>query len=196
MPDLAAIVWHLDAWAPVWMSDDDLFAVTDWMRDNDLDRSIAARPVDVRGGQITYGKNLSGPTVRIAVADIRTTTVPLLTAPPNVWQPTCDAAALRRGQDVIARHEWTSGFDGSCVDCSTTWTDRNGRIMCRREDAVSYPCPPVRRALADAGLPVPPPPADQPIRFLGDCLDPIANAMAFGAPAAETAVLSTTRRSA
>jgi hypothetical protein len=181
MPDLAAIVWHLDTHAPVWLTDADLFAVTAWMDDNAMRGSTADRPVDVRDGQITYGRDYSGPTVRSPHRDIRTTVVPLRTAPPDVWQPDCDPAALRCVQAVIAEHEWTPAFDGSCVDCSTTWMDGD-RIMCRREDAVSYPCLPVRRALAEAGLPVPAPDDGQLLRVLGDCLDPVTNALAFGQP--------------
>ena len=185
MPELTEIVWHLDTFAGMWLPDADLSAVAAWMDENGMDRCTAARPVDVRDGQVTYGVDRDGPNTRGPDRDIRTATVPLRTPPPQVWQPSCSAEALQRAQDVIAQHEWSLTYGGSCVDCSITWTDSQGRIKGRREDVVTYPCPPVRRALAEAGLPVPPPDDAQSLRMFGDTLDPVTNALAFGSPGTE-----------
>lgn len=107
-------------------------------------------------------------------------TLPLRTAPPNVYQPTCEADALAELHEVFRRHEWSSGFGGVCVDCSDTRIGEDGRVWCHRDDAASWPCPPVHAALARAGMPVLLGNGQRPIRILGDCLDPVDNAKVFG----------------
>lgn len=179
-PALARITWRLDAYAGFWLPLDELSAVTDWMAGNRLDRVTAERPVLVENGTVTYGQDRSGVTVRSHRRDIVMTTVVLLTAPPTVYQPSCTPSELRALQSVFREHEWSCAFDGVCVDCSAIQTRADGRIWCHRDDAATWPCEPVRRALAIAGLPVLPPAGDAALRRLGDCLDPVDNAMVFG----------------
>lgn len=177
---LARITWQLDAYAGFWLPLEELTAVTDWMADNRLERATAARAVLVENGTVTYGLDRSGVTVRSRHRDIVMTTVPLLSAPPTVYQPDCTQSELSVLQAVFSEHEWSCAFDGVCVDCSAIQTRADGRIWCHRADAATWPCEPVRRALAVAGMPVPPPAGDNALRRLGDCLDPVDNAMVFG----------------
>lgn len=178
MPDLADITWRLYAYAGHWLPDDDLTAFTDWMAANRLDPATAELSVLVDGGVITYGQDRSGPEVRSPHREIATVTVPLRTPPPDVYQPTCGPDALAALHAVLARHEWSSGFDGVCVDCSDTTTGLDGRIWCHRDAAAPWPCPSVRAALTEAGMPVPTS-GHRPIRVLGDCLDSDDNAKVF-----------------
>jgi hypothetical protein len=179
--DLTRITWRLDAYAGHWLSTGDLTAVTDWMTANRLRRATAERPVTVANGVIVYGQDWSLSHIRARDRTIITVTVPLRTAPPDVWQPDCGPAELAELLEVFRWHEWTSGFGGSCVDCSRTRREDDGRLWCYRDDAAPWPCPPVREALAKAGMPVPPVVIEQRSpRVLGDCLDPAANARAFG----------------
>ncbi|UKD50895.1 hypothetical protein L3Q65_00960 (plasmid) [Amycolatopsis sp. FU40] len=171
---LARIAWNLPACAPHWLSDTELAAVTAWMADNHLDRATAQTPIEVADGKITYGQDRSPDTVRAAHRDIVAVTVPLRTPPPEVAQPRCSPAVLAKLQAVFDDHEWSAGYGGVCVDCSETYADA-GQLRCRRDDAVAWPCPPVRAALAAAGLAVAP---GTPDRILGDCLDPADNARA------------------
>lgn len=177
---LAEVEWRLDTYAGHWLPIDDLTAVNEWMRENHLRRATAEQPVTVEGGMITYGQDRSPGHVRAVDREIVTVTAPLRTAPPKVWQPTCSVEDLAALNEVFAQHEWSSGFDGVCVDCSGIQVDEQGRILCRREDACPWPCPPVAEALRKAGM-LSDPAADQalPRRVLGDCLDPVENARAF-----------------
>jgi hypothetical protein len=126
---LPGSTWRLEPNAGFWLDDDELAAVTDWMADNQLERATAQHPVVVERGTITYGQDRSPDTVRGAQRDIATRTVPLRTPPPAVRQPSCSPAQLARLQDTFARHEWSAGFGGICVDCSHTTTDAHGRII-------------------------------------------------------------------
>jgi hypothetical protein len=185
---LAAITWRLPAHAAHWLPDEDLSAVTAWMADNNLDRATAQAPVEVADGQITYGGDRSPSTVRAAHREIVTVTVPLRTLPPAIAEPSCSAVELAALQEVFLAHEWSAGFDGVCVDCSRIRLDESGRAWCHRDDAVAWPCPPVRAALVRAGFGVP---AGQAGRILGDCLDPADNARAGIAVSAATFPSST-----
>lgn len=171
----AQLTWQLPAYAGHWLSADDLSAVVAWMADNDLEDATAQAPLEVVDGRITYGQDRSPDTVRAAHRKIATVTVPLRTPPPTIAKPPCSTAELAKLQAVLAHHEWSAGFDGVCVDCSATQFDAHGRVYCHRDDVVTWPCPPVRAALATAGFHVPAGPAE---RILGDCLDPVDNARA------------------
>lgn len=179
MPDvnLKSISWRLDIGAGHWLPADDLSAVTAWMSDNRLDRATAAHPVIVENGGIRYGQDRSPSHIRHPHRDIVTTTVPLRTPPPAVWQPTCGPDALARLADTFGEHEWTSAFDGACVDCSSPQVDSRGRLWCHRNDAVLWPCPPVQAALEAAGMPIS---KRWTPRLLGDCLSAADNAAVFG----------------
>lgn len=174
-PDLTAVTWRLPVHAAHWLSDEDLSAVTAWMDDNGMDGATAQAPVEVANGQITYGQDRSPGTVRAAQREIVTVTVALRTPPPAIPEPACSPAELAALQAVLADHEWSAGFDGVCVDCSTTEIDELGRIRCHCDDAVAWPCPPARAALVRAGFGVP---AGQTGWILGDCLDLADNARA------------------
>jgi hypothetical protein len=177
---MSSTTWHLPVYAGLWLSDDDLTAVTDWMDANGLARATADRPVIVDdAGQITYGQDRSGPNARRPHRDIVMRTLPLRSEPPQIWLPA--ARALPALEKVLDTHEWTTGFGGACVDCSYTTTSATGQIMCRREDVVLWPCPPVRSALIEAGIPVPPPvPGQDSLLVLGDGLDRRVHAHVFG----------------
>jgi hypothetical protein len=175
---LASVSWQLLPYAGHWLPDADLGAVTEWMRDNRLVRATAQRPVVVEHGQVTYGRDDSPATVRAAQRVIVTATVPLRTAPPAVWCPDIDETGLAALTEVFAAHEWSAGFDGVCVDCSAIQIGPDGRVYCHVDDAVAWPCPPVRDVMAAVGVPVP---GERPPRILGDCLDPDDNARLFGA---------------
>ena len=179
--DLVSMTWRLDAHAGHWLTDDELTAVTDWMADHQLDRVTAQRPLVVEHGTITYGQDRSDVTVRAAHREIVTTTVPLRTAPPKVWQPDCAAAVMAELQETFDRHEWSSGFGGVCVTCSHVRIGEDGRVWCHRDAAAPWPCPPIREVLHKAAIPVPAAAAgSEPRRILGDCLSPAANATVFG----------------
>lgn len=183
MTALPTVTWRLDAYAGHWLTDADLHAVTAWMRENGLDGATTERPVVVADGLITYGQDRSGPTVRAPHRDIVMMTVQQRTAPPNIQQPECSPDQMAALQAVFATHEWSSGFDGVCVSCSSIRVDDTGRIWCRRDDAVAWPCPPVRQALVTAGCPLPLRADDSSGLLFGDCLDPADNARAFGGAA-------------
>ena len=169
---MSDITWRLEAYAAHWLTDEELSAVIEWMAANGLDRATAQHPVVAANGEITYGQDRSDVTVRAADRDIVTVTVPLRTEAPVVRRPNLSEAALADLQAVFAEHEWSAGFGGVCVDCSDFWTGEDGRVWCRRDGAVPWPCPPVQNALGDAGL------LWQP-RILGDTLDPDDNATLF-----------------
>lgn len=177
------VAWRLDAYAGHWLTDDELTAVTDWMAANGLDRATAERPVVVEHGTVTYGQDRSLSHVRSPHRDIVAVTMPLRTAPPTVQQPTCAPEVLAELQETFRHHEWSAGFGGVCVDCSEIQVDESGRVWCRRDDAVQWPCPPVWRAMYAAGMPVPPLAGHQVI--LGSTLDPADNARVFGSPTQE-----------
>lgn len=101
--------------------------------------------------------------------------MPLRARPPAITPPRCSPAELAALQEVLAAHEWSAGYGGVCVDCSSTHVDAAGRVWCRRADAAAWPCPPVRAALVAAGFGVPAGPAGP---ILGDCFDPTDNARA------------------
>lgn len=176
--DLTAIAWRLPAYAGHWLPEEQLTAVTDWMADNGLDGATAQREVVVAGGQVTFGQDRSPSTVRCADREIVLVTVPLRTPPPAVWQPDLDEQAMATLRAVFDQHEWSAGFGGVCVECSNVQVDEAGRVWCHRDEAAAWPCPPVRDALAEAGIPVP---GERPLRILGDCLDPGDNERLFGA---------------
>lgn len=183
MTALADIVWRLPAYGGHLLIDDELYAVTDWMRDNELFRCTAQHPVVVRDGQITYGLDTSPPTVRAAQREITEATVPLRTAPPAISLPDAPPEALAALVELFTAHEWSSAFDGSCVTCSPV-EERDGWLYGHRATVALWPCPPVRDALEAVGVHVPPRPASKATpRILGDCLDPADNAHAFGATA-------------
>lgn len=172
--------WHLDAYAGTWLSLADLTSLTGWMDANGMERATAEHPIDVRTGAITYGSDRSGPSVRQGHRDIRTVTVALRTPPPDVYQP-IQTDALQAALKTIGEHEWSSGFGGTCVTCSTVTVNDAGQVMCRRDDAVRWPCPLVREAMLGADLPVPPPiPGQDTVRILGDCLAERSHAAVFG----------------
>jgi hypothetical protein len=185
MVNLATISWRMEAFAAHWMSDDELSATTAWMADNYLILATAERPVVVRNGKITYGKDRSDATVRRPNRDIMLTTVVLRTPPLTIRPVPCDADALAVLTEVFQRHEWSTGFGGACVTCTPGQTDDQGRVWGGRDDVVTWPCPAVADAMAIAGVPIP---NAETARFLGDCLSERDNAQAFNdtaSPAAE-----------
>ncbi|MFE5565930.1 hypothetical protein ACFQ68_13170 [Amycolatopsis japonica] len=173
---LTAIAWRLEAYAGDWLSSEELAAVVEWMADNGLVRATAQHPVVVAAGRVTYGKDLSDSTVRAARREIVTTTVLLRSAPPTVTQPACPPEEMAALQRVLRDHEWSAGFGGVCVDCSVTTLGADGQIRCHRDDAMAWPCGPVRDALAAAGLPAPGHTEQQPKLVFGDFLDPAIHA--------------------
>jgi hypothetical protein len=178
-------MWTLPPYAAHFLSDDNLFAVTKWMTDNNMVRATTQHLVTVNNNVITYGRDDSPPAVRAAQRDIVTVTRPMLTPPPPVQLPDLQPDELDALIEVFTKHEWSAGFGGVCVDCSRIEIC-DGNLWCRRDDAASWPCETVREAMRKAGLSVPGEP-DRPIRILGDCLSERDNERVFGLSARESA---------
>jgi hypothetical protein len=176
----SGITWRLDAYAPHWLPLSDLHAVTQWMDTNGVEDPTAAHPVVVEDGTIRFEQDRCPDHVPTARRRTTTVTLPLLTVPPEVYQPTCGEAAVKVLTAVFEEHEWSAGFGGVCVTCSDTWVDGR-RILCHRDGTVPWPCMPIREAMAKAGVPLDPPvPNGPPMLVFGDTLSPEKNAIAFG----------------
>jgi hypothetical protein len=172
--------WELPAYAGHWLSDEDVTAVTDWLQANGARRASFNQPIVVANGVIRFGQDHSDSTVRARHRDVRQCDVPLRTEPPNVTRPNVEPRVLLDLVSLFEQHEWSAGFGnqgGVCVDCSPIVV-RDGKVYCRVNDVMPWPCPPVRAAMNAANVPIPGPSEPTP-RMLGDCLDPAAQARAF-----------------